>query len=405
MKRINVLLVLVMFLNIHFSIGQQPYDNKHTIKELDDGRYFCFKLRPQPSDIKHVIAAKQENKYFGWPANNGIWQWGDEILVGFTGGEYRSQPGHSISGIQQSLFSRSRDGGETWEIYKPDNFMDDENERWAPSEKEYLEKPIDFKHNGFAMRVFATGYHGNNDPQGGFYYSYDRGATWQGPYYLGNINDHYELRGHSITARTDYIVTGEKELYLFISASPPNQLSRIACIKTEDGGMSFEFVSWVTPIDSDFSSIHSSTVRISENTFVLAHRSVYRGDRGEIRNINKNKIEVHVSEDFGQTWRSQGDIKHFERRSNPPALVHLKDGRLVCIYGDRPNWVMAGKFSEDGGKSWGEEFVIDETFIRNHTDFGYPRLVQRNDGKLVAAYYWFTAENLQQHISVSIWTP
>ena len=405
MKRIYFFLVLVMFLTIYPGISQQPCNTRHTIKELDDGRYFCFKLKPQPSDIRHGIAAKQEDKYFGWPANNGIWQWGDEILVGFTRGEYERRPGHSIGGIQESLFSRSSDGGETWEIYKPDNFMDGENERWVPSEKKYLEKPIDFSHNGFAMRVFATGYHGNNDPQGGFYYSYDRGLTWQGPYYLGNINDHDELRGKSITARTDYIVTGEKELYLFISTSPPNQLSRIACIKTEDGGMSFEFVSWITPPDSDFSAIQSSTVRISENTFVLAHRAVYRDDRGLVRDENKNKIEVHISEDLGQTWRSLGDIKHFERRSNAPALVHLKDGRLVCIYGDRPNWVMAGRLSEDGGKSWGDEFFIDETFVRMHTDFGYPRLVQRSDGKLVALYYWATVENLQQHISVSIWTP
>jgi hypothetical protein len=38
-------------------------------------------------------------------------------------------------------------------------------------------------------------------------------------------------------------------------------------------------------------------------------------------------------------------------------------------------------------------------------DLGYPRLVQRPDGKLVAMYYWATKENPEQHIAASIWQP
>ena len=36
--------------------------------------------------IEHSIAAIEEGRFHGWPANNGVWQWGDEILVGFTQG-------------------------------------------------------------------------------------------------------------------------------------------------------------------------------------------------------------------------------------------------------------------------------------------------------------------------------
>lgn len=172
--------------------------------------------------------------------------------------------------------------------------------------------------------------------------------------------------------------------------------------------MHFEFVSWVTPLNNDFNTIMSNTVRISENTFILAHRKRYFGDRDDI----SNSIEVHISEDIGKTWRSLGYIKHFEETvgndSNPPALVKLQDGRLVCIYGDRYNSRMVGKYSEDGGVTWLEEFIIRDNFkdVTNSTwDFGYPRLVQRNDGKLVAIYYWASSENLQQHIAVSIWSP
>ena len=365
----------------------------------------------QDDEFRHVIAAIEEDKFLAWPANNGIWQWGNEILAGFTRGEYNVtvRSGHNIAGVEESWFTRSLDGGETWHMFKPDGFMEGDKIKWIPDEKKLLEQPLNFGHDGFAMRVFATGYHGNDDPEGGFFYSYDRGLTWQGPWYLGDINNHSELRGKEITARTDYIITGEKELYLFISANYQNPgNNRIACIKTEDGGMSFEFVSWVTPLDSDFNTIMSNTVRVSENTFVLAHRNRYFGERDDIM----NSIEVHVSEDLGQTWRSLGPVKHFKETvgndSNPPALVKLEDGRLACIYGDRHNSRMAGKYSEDGGITWGEEFIICKNFkdVTNSTwDFGYPRLVRRHDGELVAIYYWASSENLQQHIAVSIWEP
>jgi len=352
-------------------------------------------------EFRHVVAAIEDDKFLAWPANNGIWQWGDEILVGFTRGEYTVRSGHNIAGVEESWFTRSLDGGETWHMFKPDDFMDDDNIKWVPDKKRFLEQPLNFEHEGFAMRVFATGYHGNDDPEGGFYYSYDRGSTWQGPWYLGDINNHAELRGKEITARTDYIVTGEKELYLFISANYQNpRNNRIACIRTEDGGMSFEFVSWITPEEPYFNPIMSSTVRISENTFVLAHRNRYFGERDNIR----NSIEAYISQDLGQTWRSPGPVKHFESGSNPPALLQLKDGRLVCIYGDRHNLVMAGKFSDDNGKSWGEEFIINKNLI-GVSDFGYPRLLQRKDGKLVAIYYWASEDNLQQHIAATIWKP
>jgi hypothetical protein len=68
---------------------------------------------------------------------------------------------------------------------------------------------------------------------------------------------------------------------------------------------------------------------------------------------------------------------------------------------------MAGKYSADNGKSWGKEFIIRDDFqsVDDWADLGYPRLVQRPDGKLVAMYYWATADHPQQFIAGSIWDP
>ena len=362
--------------------------------------------------FKHFIAAIEQDRFHGWPANNGVWQWEDEILVGFTQGDFTIKQGHNISGKQKSLFARSRNGGENWEMFDPENFMDDENEKFVPLQKNFLDHSLDLKHSGFAMRIFSSGYHGNEDPEGGFYYSFDRGATWQGPYFLGKINQHKELKDKNITARNDYIVTDKNQAFFFISACPKSQekANRIACIKTEDGGMNFEFISWVTPPVLDINAVMSSTVQISKDKFIMAYRKIYHenieslGKESPYGEKRKNTIDIHISEDGCLTWNFLSTVKVMESGSNPPALLLLNDGRLLCVYGDRHNLIMAGRYSNTEGKTWENEFVIRENLIGT-SDFGYPRLAQRKDGKLAAMYYWSSPEDPQEHIAVTIWDP
>ncbi len=98
----------------------------------------------------------------------------------------------------------------------------------------------------------------------------------------------------------------------------------------------------------------------------------------------------------------------FESSSNPPALIKLGDGRLLCVYGDRHHSHMAGKYSMDAGHTWGKEFIFRDNFMDANNsawDFGYPRLVQTSDGKVVVMYYWASEVNLQQYIAVSAWYP
>ncbi len=39
--------------------------------------------------IRHVAVYSAAGRFGGWPANHGIWSWGDEILVGFSAGYYK----------------------------------------------------------------------------------------------------------------------------------------------------------------------------------------------------------------------------------------------------------------------------------------------------------------------------
>ena len=43
-----------------------------------------------PASRENVIIYKESGRYGGWPANHGLWQWGDEMVVGFTSTWYKS---------------------------------------------------------------------------------------------------------------------------------------------------------------------------------------------------------------------------------------------------------------------------------------------------------------------------
>lgn len=358
----------------------------------------------QPKHIDYAIAAIEQDRFHGWPANNGAWQWGEELLVGFTQGDFDAREGHNIAGIQQSLFTRSTDGGQTWQMFDPDNFLDDDNIKWLPAGKKRLAEPMNFRHRGFCMRIFATGYHGNDDPDGGFYYSYDRGKTWQGPWLLGDINSHKELKGKLLSPRTDYIVTGQYECFIFISAQEAGEDNRrrLGCIKTSDGGLNFDFVAWITPPSDEYNAIMPSTVRLDGDQFLLAFRRINIDE-----SILKSTIDTYLSIDGCQSWKYLSRVKEMKSNSNPPAMVRLDDGRLCCIYGDRDAAKMAGKYSSDGGQTWGAEFTIRTNYTKSDdwADMGYPRLLKRPDGHLVAVYYWASPEHPQNYIEAAIWKP
>lgn len=354
--------------------------------------------------INHFVVAEESGQFFGWPANNGVWNWGNEILVGFTKVEYEETESHNIKddSPQISMLARSKDGGKTWNMFDPDNYVGDGDR------KQQLTHSINFLHDGFAMRVFGTGYHGTDDPEAGFFYSYDRGVTWQGPFPLDNVHNHKRFEGRVLTPRTDYLVLNENECMIFISSrvKGSGMSDKISVIKTNNGGLSFELLSsWLVPCSDPHRAVMPNSIKINENEFVTAVRRRVVDDRDNCW------IDCYASTDGGKSWNFRSKIGNTgEHNGNPPALVKLRDGRLCAVYGNRTTKQIIGRYSSDNGKTWDDEFVIRNNFYTaedsdNMQDLGYPRIIQNADGQLVAIYYWATKENHQQYIAASVWTP
>jgi len=353
--------------------------------------------KPAAKAVRHVVVYQEPGQFAAWPANNGIWVWQDEILVGFTLGYYKANDqSHSIDVDRsaRAVLARSRDGGETWKLEDPENFVGDGGTP-APAPG-----GMDFGNPNLAIRVGGPPpYHQTGNS---FFVSLDRGRTWRGPYVFSG------LEKLTLTARTDYLA-GPRGALLFLSADQPgvkagNYQDRAFVARTTDGGRSFEFMSWITGEPHSPRSVMPSSARVSTAEIVSALRR--RDDSNAIR---RNWIDLYASTDNGATWELRSKVADTDRpdtahNGNPPALVRLRDGRIVVTYGYRSEpYGLRARISRDNGTTWGRELVLRDDGAT--WDLGYSRSMQRGDGKVVTVYYYTTAAHPEQHIAATIWDP
>ncbi|WP_379842499.1 sialidase family protein [Larkinella bovis] len=379
-------------------------------------------------NVQHSIIYHQPGRFVGWPANGGgfIYE-NDEIVVGFTEAKYKISNSHNGEKPFLSWLGRSTDGGQTWTTEDPAQYVGDFGD--TPDLKP-VSTPIDFKHPGFAMRVVGASYHGAEDGRAHFFYTYNKGKTWQGPFSFGDLFQWKELSNiglDELSPRTDYVVNGKNECLLFFSVRKANSFGsdRLFCIKTVDGGKSFAFQGWIVgpagssgkytkvklfdddrknPYANECRAVMSQSERLSDGTLVSVIRRKY---------VTKDKQELHwidaySSTDGGKTWTFTSKVADTGAyNGNPPAFTITKDGRLCVVYGERDHGTIRVVYSSDKGKRWTEPQILMDGFWSEDmelNDLGYPRVVRRKDGKMVAMYYYSTKEHLH-HLRASIWMP
>jgi len=342
---------------------------------------------------RNVIVYKEPGRYGGWPANHGIWSWGNEILVGFEVGYFRNTAqGHAIDYTKpaEHVLARSLDGGETWKIEKPEGLKPPPGARQAgvPTEegRPVTDCPgnIDFTAPGFALTARMADIHVGPSR---FYYSSDKGKTWNGPFRIP------EFGQPGIAARTDYLVNGKHDLTMLLTAAKSNKREgRVICVRTQDGGKTWSMEGFVgpEPEGNDF-AIMPASVRLSPTTILTAVR-------------HRPFIDAYRSTDNGKTWSFVNKPAPNTGRGNPPSLTRLKDGRLALTFGFRAEpYGIRARLSSDSGDTWGEEMILRKDAAV--WDLGYPRTVQRPDGKIVTIYYYNDASDQERYIGATIWDP
>ena len=82
----------------------------------------CALAAEPPHVVRQFDVYREDNRFAGWPANHGMWSWGDEIVFGFESGHFKKNArGHAIdySKPAEHILARSMDGGETWALERP----------------------------------------------------------------------------------------------------------------------------------------------------------------------------------------------------------------------------------------------------------------------------------------------
>jgi len=352
-------------------------------------------------DAEHVKVYYEAGRFGGWPANHGMWNWGNEILVGYSRGYYRDlgPTRHHIDREkpEEHWLARSLDGGLTWTHEHPAekgfliprgaSLHGTETPGLALPPLADLKEPIDFTHPDFALTLRMESVDAGTSR---FEYSYDRGKTWHGPYRLPDFGT------PGTAARTDYIVDGKHDVLIFITVGKENgEEGRPLCARTTDGGVTWERVSWIGPEPAEF-AIMPSTVRIGAAELL----TTLRCREGTFRWISEWR-----SLDDGKTWVQEPDPVAYTGEGNPPMLSKLQDGRLCLTYGFRAYpYSIRARLSRDNGKTWGPQIILRDDGADR--DIGYVRSIQRPDGKMVTTYYINDEETgPERYIGATIWDP
>ncbi|HRZ83371.1 MAG TPA: sialidase family protein [Candidatus Hydrogenedentes bacterium] len=364
--------------------------------------FSCFgAAAPADLDAKHVVVYWEKGRFGGWPANHGMWCWGNEILVGFSRGWYKDlgpkRHHFDREKPEEHWLARSLDGGETWALEHPaekgqliprgESLHGVETPGVAIPELQDCPGGVPFTHPDFAMTLRMSSVDAGVSR---FCYSTDRGHEWKGPFRLPDFG----FKGTA--ARTDYLVDGPDACTALLTAAKADGKEGVPfCARTTDGGKTWAMVSRLMKDPKGY-AIMPASVRLGPEEIYTVIRE--RDDTGAW-------LSAYRTLDNGKAWTREKNPVDDCGEGNPGDLVALPDGRLCLTYAVRKApFRMCAKVSADRGATWSPELVLRDDGANR--DIGYSQSVVRPDGRVVTTYYFNTeAMGPERGIMATLWTP
>ena len=145
---------------------------------------------------------------------------------------------------------------------------------------------------------------------------------------------------------------------------------------SEDGGYTWNYKSIVAFPASEGGGYEAHIIQLKDGSFVAACR---------YDNATGLRCFTATSKDC-KRWTPMTLVE--TGFGGPPHLLQLRNGAVLLTYACRltDHCSIRACLSYDGGKTWGEEFILSYAVQRN-ADHGYPSTVELADGTLITAYY------------------
>ncbi|MBQ5973530.1 MAG: exo-alpha-sialidase [Oscillospiraceae bacterium] len=333
-------------------------------------------------ELTRGAVAYGEEMFYGWPANCGIWRFGDELLVGFSEGRHHyNGPGrHAIDHDEpiRTVFARLGTDG-AWRIERP-ALADPGDPAALPLHPGGLRPGAAGEGLCFASSAVS------GDARSWFYVTSDGGRSWDGPWRVPDLG----VRGLSM--RTDYLVRDGGYL-LGMTGVKPNGEEGIAFAARLDADGTW------TRLGDIGGPLAEGEFRIMPALAVLPDGRLTALTRRAAEEREKNsRVECFVSEDEGRTWAYAGDVCAAPgdgSAGNPAAAAAAEDGTVWAVFCRRAEPRGVYLTSTRDALHWSAPVPL-RTGAQN-TDLGYPRLAIRN-GRAYAVYYYNFGEEAPRFI-------
>ena len=365
----------------------------------------------QIEDVRHIKVCGNTDTYCGHPRQGGIFNFGNgEIAVIHDHApcayQERSDVSHGlVSGYKARaaiLLQRSLDGGETWPEESNLVIFDhsaplEERRAFLFSDGPREELDMSRPESAFFFGRTASGEMPADGTEPSLVVfalrSVDKGRTWEKvPTIVAPPGGTMSCLkdNHPLVRMADGTFLGA------LSCGPPGG---VALYGTDDDGLTWEHVSWITADPTGF----------GRTTY--AGLLLLPGGRLQCYTLNigglRNAIQMNYSDDGGYSWGQPRPIVKWGRSPwrarrkkgvyggsvfyRSPWPMILRDGRILVLFGRRkPPYGIGGLVSEDEGVTWSEEFIVRDD--GSSPDLGYPVATRLDDGRIFTAYY-FTLED------------
>ncbi len=348
---------------------------------------------PTTVEIYHGVTVDLD--YHGWPSlGKGA---GDTVYAVSSMRTEHVDPYGAIG------FSKSLDGGKTWEPYRiiMDTPLDDRDCGIVSLGSGHL-MVWWFTHDAYKYREGGcfSGWRNRSTPEqiaavdarfdtlteeeaiGGCFVSHsmDDGKTWGAPIRLPITCPH----GASLMQDGKSLVAVGMPWYSKKTLGVDLDPKQLHVVMSQDGGYHWDLISSIpTPDTLIGGACEPHIIQLKDGSFLAS-----------LRDQSKTAMKCWVarSED-GKSW---GEFEIVPAANGaPPHLLQLKDGKVLLVYSCRiaPACGERACVSTDGGKTWSNEMILSVAKQAYHWDLGYPSSVELDDGTILTAYYQKLADD------------